>query len=47
MDQIDVGKFKVSPFEFDSIIEVRIKKNLNEHSTMYVYGIVKEEDFLQ
>ena len=44
MDQIDVGKLTVAPFDFDSIIEVRMEKALNEHSTLYVHGIVKEED---
>ena len=40
MEQIDVGKLKVSPFAFDSIEEIRIEKALNEHSTLYVCGIV-------
>jgi murein DD-endopeptidase MepM/ murein hydrolase activator NlpD len=40
---IDVGKIAVSPFEFDSILEIRIKKELNEHSTLYVCGIIRDE----
>ena len=40
MKLIDFGKVKVSPFEFDSILEVRIEKKLNEHDTLYVCGIV-------
>jgi len=42
MKPIDVGKIKVSPFEFESILEIKIKKELNEHSTLYVCGIVKD-----
>jgi len=37
---IDVGKINISPFEFESILEVRIEKALNEHSTLYACGIV-------
>ena len=44
MNQIDVGKLKVSPFTFVSIEEIRIEKALNEHSTLYVCGLVSEED---
>ena len=43
MKLIDVGKIRVTPFEFDSILEVRIEKELNEHSTLYVCGTVKDE----
>jgi hypothetical protein len=43
MKLIDVGKIKVSPFEFDSILEIKIKKELNDHSVLYVCGIVKDE----
>ena len=46
MKQIDVGGIKVSPFEFDSILEMRIEKKLNEHETLYVCGIVKEDQQL-
>ena len=43
MKLIDVGKIKVSPFEFESILEVKIEKNLNEHSTLYICGIVRDD----
>jgi hypothetical protein len=43
MKTIDVGKIKISPFEFESLIEVRIEKKLSEHSTLYVCGIIKDE----
>jgi len=43
MKAIDVGKLKISPFEFESIIEMRINKKLNEHDTLYVFGVIKEE----
>ena len=43
MKLIDVGKLKVSPFVFDSIIEMRIEKRLNEHETLYVCGIIKDK----
>ena len=43
MKAIDVGKLKISPFEFESIIEMRISKKLNEHDTLYVFGVIREE----
>lgn len=43
MKLIDVGKIKVTPFEFESILEMRIGKKLNEHDTLYVYGVIKED----
>ena len=43
MKLIDVGKIIVSPFEFESILEIRIEKELNEHSRLYVCGIVRDE----
>ena len=43
MDYIDVGKLKVSPFEFESILEIKINKELNEHATLYVCGIIKDD----
>ena len=44
MKQIDVGKLVVSPFAFESILEMRIVKRLNEHDTLYVRGIVKDDE---
>ncbi|MCL2152241.1 MAG: phage late control D family protein [Oscillospiraceae bacterium] len=38
---INDGNFKVSPFEFDSIEELRIERRLNEHATLYIKGVVK------
>jgi hypothetical protein len=43
MKPIDVGALKVSPFVFDSILELKIEKKLNEHETLYVSGIIKDE----
>ena len=43
MKLIDVGKISISPFEFESLIEVRIKKELNNHSTLYACGIIRDE----
>ena len=43
MKAIDVGKLRISPFEFESIIEMRINKKLNEHDTLYVFGVIKED----
>ena len=40
---IDVGKITVSPFVFESIQEIKIEKKLNEHSTLYARGIVRDE----
>jgi len=38
---INDGNFTVAPFEFDSIQELRIERNLNEHATLHVKGVVK------
>ena len=43
MKAIDVGKLKISPFEFESIIEMNISKKLNEHDTFYVIGVIRDE----
>jgi len=43
MKYIDVGMLKISPFEFESIIDLKIEKTLNEHETLYVCGIIKDE----
>lgn len=43
MKPIDIGKIKIPPFEFESIIEINIEKELNEHSMLYVCGIVKDD----
>ena len=43
MKPIDVGKITVTPFVFDIITEIKIEKRLNEHSTLYVCGIIKDE----
>ena len=43
MKIIDVGKMKIAPFEFDSLLEVKIEKKLNDHSTLYACGIIKDE----
>ena len=40
---IDFGKITVSPFEFDSITELKIEKALNEHTTLYVCGVSKSD----
>lgn len=44
MEAIDVGKIKIEPFEFARIHDIEIKKKLNEHSTLYVYGIVRDSE---
>ncbi|MCL1809042.1 MAG: hypothetical protein FWG42_04630 [Clostridiales bacterium] len=41
MKPINDGNFTVAPFEFDSIQELRIERNLNEHATLFVKGVVK------
>jgi hypothetical protein len=43
MLDIDVGKIVVEPFEFENIIKINIEKELNEHSKMYVYGVIKDD----
>jgi len=43
MKNIDVGKIQIAPFEFVSILEIKIEKELNEHATLYVCGIVKDD----
>ena len=43
MKPIDVGKIKVTPFEFESILEINIQQEINEHSTLYVCGIIKDD----
>ena len=37
------GSFTVAPFEFDSIEELRIERNINEHATLYVRGVAKKD----
>jgi hypothetical protein len=41
MKAVNDGTFKVTPFEFDSIQELKIEKAINEHATLYVKGVVK------
>jgi len=41
---IDVGKIVISPYEFKIIQEIRIEKKLNEHETLYVRGIISDEE---
>jgi hypothetical protein len=43
MKSIDVGKIKVSPFEFETVIEIKINKEPGEHATLYVCGLVKDD----
>ena len=43
MNPIDIGKITISPFEFDSILEVQIVKELNEHSTLFACGVIKDD----
>ena len=43
MKAIDVGKLRISPFEFESIIEMKIRKKLNEHDTFYILGVIRDE----
>ena len=43
MTPIDVGRIKILPFEFDSIEELRIDKTLNDHATLYVRGIIRDD----
>jgi hypothetical protein len=43
MKPIDVGRISITPFEFESILEIRIEKPLNDHATLYVHGIVKDD----
>jgi hypothetical protein len=40
---IDTGKITISPFEFYSILEIRIDSELNKHSTLYARGIIEEK----
>ena len=40
---IDVGKIVIEPFQFENILKINIEKELNEHPTMYVYGIIKDD----
>ena len=42
MGAITVGNVKVAPFVFENLQELRIEKNINEHATLYVRGIVKD-----
>ena len=44
MKPIDVGQLKIAPYELERILELKINKPLNDHSTLYVYGIVKDEN---
>ena len=43
VEVVDVGEIKISPFEFESILEIKIEKELNEHSTLYVCGIIRDD----
>ena len=43
MKPINDGTFTVAPFEFDSIEELRIERNLNKHATLYVKGVAKKD----
>jgi len=42
MGLITAGNVKVVPFVFESLQELRIEKNINEHATLYVKGVVKD-----
>ena len=41
MKSVNDGSFRIDPFEFDNIQELKIEKRLNEHATLYVKGVVK------
>lgn len=41
MRYINDGNFRIAPFEFDSIQELKIERNLNEHARLYVRGVAK------
>ena len=43
MLNIDVGKIVIEPFVYERILKINIEKELNEHSTMYVYGVIKDD----
>jgi hypothetical protein len=43
MSNIDVGKIQIIPFEFESILEIKIEKELNEHAKLYACGIIKDD----
>jgi len=42
MGAIDIGKMTIKPFNFYEIKEIEIEKKLNDHSVMFVKGIVKD-----
>ena len=44
MGSIDIGKIIVKPFKFYEIREIKIEKKLNDHSFMFVKGIIKDEE---
>ena len=42
MESFTVGNIKVLPFDFAVLQELTIEKNINEHATLYVKGVVKD-----
>lgn len=42
MDIIEVGKFTVSPFELERILELKMEKKMNDHAMMYIRGVLKD-----
>lgn len=42
MDLIEVGNLKVSPFELERILEIRMDKKMNEHATLYLRGVIQD-----
>ena len=43
MEAYTVGNIKVSPFKFESLQELVIDKDINEHATLYVKGVIHED----
>ena len=44
MKSIDIGKIVIKPFNFYEIKEIEIEKKLNDHSFMFVKGIIRDVD---
>ena len=44
MKSIDIGKIVIKPFNFYEIKEIKIEKKLNDHSFMFVKGIIRDVD---
>lgn len=44
MAVIDVGQIEIEPFKLDTVLELHLKENLNEHATFYLLAMLDKEE---